>query len=289
MQGLVNARNQNHTQAVKDFQKALIMSPGILDCAGFQEQYQESLDAVFGEIHSFGNDAGPRYLIQQPINTYFLYGYDLDTTALERGGHLKIDLYWSNSNAIFPNDCEIVIVGDHTYCTQSVFTKNFAANAGFEWGTECRECDLIQTGYGHRLYDAPLKSLNIYPAMREETKTMVLALENSGEVQKSGVSSSRIPVASNEYYLQAGWLRAENGSAWLGRKWFRENLVELDFSYVAVDINDSEWTHYATVVRAPEDARIAEIMLLNYEAPGTAYFDNVLLAPLGDIDRIVTP
>ena len=91
-----------------------------------------------------------------------------------------------------------------------------------------------------------------------------------------------MPINPNGLYLQAGWIKSKEGNGFLGRRWTGDIVNDVShYNYVVGGVSPENWQHYAGLTRPLAGADHCQIWLLNYQATGQVYFDDVLFVEIG--------
>lgn len=187
-----------------------------------------------------------------------------DRAALELGYLVPVQLTWQHT-----------ISPSITY-NQSLAVINLAPNAGFEWG-EAYGRPIGFPDKRHRSKDDPeLNHQLLQSEILSETSTAA-ALLNSPQQRSTSYVSYELSISPHSLYFQGAWLKSEGGRAYFGHRW-RGNLQELGtaYHYVVRDARDSDWTYYARVMTIPPEVEYVNLLLINRNADGTVFFDDLL-------------
>lgn len=189
-----------------------------------------------------------------------------DQPALERGPLVPVQLFW--------------LRGDEKRFKQDWLAVNLAPNAGFEW--EIAGAVEMPLGWPSDMYGAPDSAHMLAREWRNDAQSQVAALKNSKLNRKSSLIGPFIAVQAEETYLQVGSMRSADGLGYIGRQWLgpRHRSDPLGYDYVAGTVSEPTWRAYAGLARAPAEAHYAEPWLLNYDAEGEVFFDDILFAHL---------
>jgi tetratricopeptide (TPR) repeat protein len=234
--------------------------------------------------------SGPEYIIgrqwptrQVPQPKYLeigarLIGYDLDRSLLADSLEFDIYLWWEIPNNIVVSGDEWVEVGKYWIQRQAV--TNLFPNAGFEWGVSD---DGIPYGLDYRLYRAPPENVYVADTARFGKVSSSLVAKNSNIFQDIAMASRRFPVDADSYYLMAGWLWDESGTANIGRNcWWEDNGGPYYIAYEETKpYRPSEtWVHIANVEKPfpGEEPNACEVLLINYHSETKARWDDILFA-----------
>jgi hypothetical protein len=217
------------------------------------------------------------YVGQVVFDEWVLAGYGLSEKSLEQTNLFSIWLYW-----LPPQSASTTAMKKKGwnnaggYWIEIIEGRNLIIDGAFE--TRSVGNGIIPVGF-QTTYDAPLDSYQIVVDERDERNTKCVRLQNGDEYKSSGLWSWEIPVDDDGIYLQGGWIRAEKGAAHLGRRWeLRDGRGS--YSYTARGISPQKWTHFAEVVAPLDDSVTCRVWLLNVNAKGSVYFDNVVFIKL---------
>jgi tetratricopeptide (TPR) repeat protein len=208
----------DYSQALKtnpEFRPAAIRLLGLLRHTGRNTaavQVEEDLQALGPSYHLGAR--GENYQASKPAalsDTWTLVGYDLDDELLEQAKSLELFLWWQSPEEQ-PQGEGWTKVGD--YWVQRQVVTNVFPNAGFEWGMDERG---IPLGHAKELYNSPPGSLNVIIKERAGEQTNIAAANNSAAVRHIALISRKMPVDESSYYLMAGQIWDEGGSATIGR------------------------------------------------------------------------
>ena len=224
--------------------------------------------------------AEPEHLVGQELDSGWTFlGYDVNEERLIRGEPVDILLYWvgpASANAGSEQDGWYQAGERWVQVLEGV--QNLVLNGGFELGT----VDGSPTGFPHDIYSADPNTRRLVADVRAGQRTTVALLDNTEVYNRTSFASTYVPINPDGLYLQAGWLKSEEGSGFLGRRWAGDIAKGvLPYDYVVAGVRPDDWQHYAEVTRPLEGATRCQIWLLNYETVGRVYFDNVLFVEIG--------
>jgi hypothetical protein len=141
--------------------------------------------------------------------------------------------------------------------------------------------DVPGYGSGTRTQELRTKTRNRLDTVARNGRTAtVFALENRVAVDNV-IMSHPIPIDGGTYLL-GGWIKTSNlkTEAWLGIVCTTlASSKQEQYTYVARRFTSLEWTDVNAMVDL-EDGQKCRILMLNYGAPGTAWFDEIVLAQL---------
>jgi hypothetical protein len=296
-------RAQDWSLALFEYRTALALSPRPWELTLYQRYYQalahssdskeqEIAKEILGFIESLtaleptgipiDNWAGDDQLLypvdDPPVGCWMLSGFRYDQPALEYGPLVPMQLVWRRAaTEAGMNSKDSSLIDGRS--VQSILGINLAPNAGFEW--DGRTGTYYPLGYTESIYQDSLSNHVLLAERRAGRFTTVASLRNDPLHIYSSYISRTIPVRRDVAYLQAGWMRSEGGLAYLGRHWMDNELNSTPlYEYVKGTVSAREWKLYASLVRPPPAASGAVLWLLNFDAAGNAYFDDLLFVPL---------
>jgi hypothetical protein len=178
-------------------------------------------------------------------------------------------------------------------------TPNLAPSPGFEYGTNGLNCATqlcISAGYEFDMYSPQGEELSqsthrIVLADRPATgepngqpvSSKVLSLGNRDLDALVKTSSSLVSykrqMDTSKRYLQAAWVRSESGNAFVGHEW-ADTSDNREHEYVASNPGSSDWQYFSGVYATPLGASTVRLWLINYDAAGSAEFDDLLFIQL---------
>jgi hypothetical protein len=129
------------------------------------------------------------------------------------------------------------------------------------------------------LYAADPATRQVRSVRRQGITTNAAVLVNGRSAPATSLVSPLLPVTAGQAYLQRGLVRSIDGRAFLGRRWHGAN-GQMQEEYPAAAASDPAWKSFAQVAAPPAGAAAVEVLLLNADTTGTAYFDDLLLIPL---------
>jgi tetratricopeptide (TPR) repeat protein len=264
--------------AIKNYEKALGLNGRLVDAiARLERWYRQSDEMTKAEELKDGlASLEPEYRVGEKVSEdWVLLGYDLDEEALEAGTSIEMALYWLPSAQVRIDGPDWYRAGERWI--QVTTATNLAPNGGFEYD-EIRG-KRLPTGWPFCVYGAPVENHELVIEQRNGKETTAARLRNSDEHLKTSFCTADVPVEPRAVYLQAGWIRSENGGrgylscAWsVGRK--------RAYTYVATGVGDDSWTHYAGIARPLQGAGSCRLCLINRKSPGEVSFDDILFVEL---------
>jgi len=221
----------------------------------------------------------PEFFTGQRLeNGWSLLGYDVDEDRLIRGEPVDLLLYWTG-----PVSASAGSVQEGWYRAGERWVQvlegvhNLMLNGGFEMGVAEFPDDIYYADPGTR---------RLTTDTRVGWPTTVALLDNTQVHHSTSFSSVYVPVSTDGLYLQAGWVKSEGGNGFFGRFWVGDIAEGVrPYDYVAEEVREDNWRHYAKVTRPLQGATGCHIWLLNYMALGRVYFDNVLFVKVGEPGR----
>lgn len=284
LNALASEQNKTPVDAIQLYRHVLALEPREWDIDLYRRYYrlltnwedseiqntgEQLLDFTFSDeldhVH-FEDHMTPFLPVLPDDNTsgcWELQQISYDRTALEVGPLLPLQLRWQH-----------VIDPSERY-TESLVVANLAPNAGFEWG----ESNGNPIGYPDTIYteDNPVKNHHLLESEILSEITKVAGLFNSKQYYNSSYASNRIPINSDKLYFQGGWIKSEDGKAYMGHRW-RGDLEDLErkYQYVTGGVQNEEWAFYGKIMIIPEPVDEINFWLLNYNSEGVVYFDDLM-------------
>jgi len=303
LRAILAERNQDWPLALLEYRMALALAPRPWDLVLYQRYYhvlayssdskgQEVARQILGYlggltvleptgilISDWAGDNQPPYAVEgMAKGCWILSSFRYDQQALEYGPLVPMQLIWRRvATEAGMNSKDSSLIDGRS--VQSILGINLAPNAGFEW--DGRTGTYYPLGYTESIYQDSLSNHVLLSERRAGRFTTVASLRNDPLHIYSSYISRTIPVRRDLAYLQAGWMRSEGGLAYLGRHWMDNELNSTPlYTYVKGTLSDREWKLYASLVKPPQSAGGAVLWLLNFDATGNAYFDDLLFVPL---------
>jgi len=215
-----------------------------------------------------------------------LLGYSLNEKEFELFNEGKTTFFWESDKQKSELSDEqkgltnAYKIGNRYYEIKTA--KNLAPNFGFE-------VDPIGVGFSYGWdtdiytnnprYYTPLESHQIIFEENPLGKTQCLSLTNTLS-RCTNCQTDCIAVDENSFYLEAGWIKSINGNAYFGRRWFDSEKSSILYNYAASGISFPQWRFYSQVVIPPSNSVYCRLWVINYEAQGKAYFDNIIFIRL---------
>ncbi len=232
------------------------------------------------QLEDYLTNREPKFVVNQELDDWLFQGYDVDEDRLVRGEPTTLWLYWQGLADAAPRPNTNFYQLGKRWVQVVEKAQNLAINGDFETGGE-------PIGFTKDLYPNQAKTRAIVTDVRYGQATQVALLSNSKTLTATSFVSNDFTVKSDNIYLQAGWIKSEEGSFRMGRQW-TGNLKKTgipSFSYMASPITTEPWTHYAEIIKPAEGANETQIWLRNYKATGKVYFDNVLFISIGKLSH----
>ena len=124
----------------------------------------------------------------------------------------------------------------------------------------------------------------VFDSLRGQETTVAL-LDNTQNVDKSGLASPSMPIRAEKLYLVAGWLRSVGGSGYLAYRWTGELEGSQYTVQVARNKDENSWQHCTGVAQPPKGASQCQVRLLNLAPEGQVYFDRVLFVEIDSPEK----
>lgn len=239
---------------------------------------------------------GPEYIIgkqwqtkQVPLSNNLetgvkLIGYDLDRKIMAVSLNFDIYLWWELPGNQNKSGKDWVEVGKYWVQRQTV--TNFFPNSSFDWGVGQ---DGIPNGLDHYLYGVSSDNIYVKDINWITDDSKVLVADNNNLVQDIAIASRKFNVDPDSYYLMAGWLWDEGGTANIGRNCWWEN--DGGPYYIAYQREEPYrpngiWVHIANIEKPFPGQRpdTCEILLINYQSQTKAYWDDILFVKIDVLD-----
>ena len=207
----------------------------------------------------------------------------LEPEILDDGGLLSLALFWSELSDPSHCDQQSWLCLNNQKAIQLLTTRNLVPDPGFAWQTD-QQIALgtnIRANPGYWVqgfgYPQPPEAWRFVTEKRAGQLTTVSCLDNdpiTDERKLAGLQTWFFFIMPDTYYIQLGWLRSQRNpsNALLGVYWDSG-----DVSVIASAPQHEEWRPYAGVLRSPNDARSATIMLQNTGVTGAVCFDDIAL------------
>lgn len=215
-------------------------------------------------------DLRPPYEVGYKVDdNLILLGYSLDEKEFEIFNKGEITFFWEiNSPGTVARD-DIYRIDNRLYEIKEM--NNLAPNFGFEndsiysgfpdgWDTDCY-------GAYSAAHELVMDSL---PSGR--SKCLLL---NNARALNTNCQTDYISV-TDDFYLQAGWVRSAGGSAYLGRVWFDKQKKLIHYNYVIGQLKTAGWKYYSEVLRILPNSAYCRLWAINFGNNGKAYFDDVI-------------
>ena len=200
--------------------------------------------------------------------------YEVDEDRLARDEAADLRLYWMPLPGVEPvpsRDFYRQANGEWVQVIRQV--RSLVPNGGFE-----QEDGL--SGYPNDLYKAPADTRGVVADTRNDQATKVAVLKNGGQAGQTSLVSAPVAVNPKRLYLQAGWLRSDQGGeGYLGRVWLPKGAYDY-----FVKSDSPTWFHYQQIVQPPADATKIQIGAANIAPQGQVYYDDLIFVELGQLD-----
>jgi len=218
---------------------------------------------------------GPLVSVQEEVqDDWTLLGYSTNEAQLARGDTTPLVLYWQGPAGAVPG----ALGGGWVDLQGGAWLQVLPAAASITAGGDFEEGFDPWPG---DIFGAPAAARQLTVTVRSGYTTTVAALVNSATYTSSSLIAELQPITPDTIYLQAGWLRSQGGRGYIGRFWYGDLAPEEQGdSYIVGGGENANWAHYAGVAVPPAGSAEVEVWLLNYESEGTAYFDDLILAPV---------
>ena len=265
--------------AVENYEKALGRNERLVDAIARLERLYRQSDEMTKAEELIDRLASlePEYRVGEKVSDdWVLLGYDLDEEALEAGPSMDVALYWLPSEQTEIEQPGWYRAGERWIHVTNI--RNLVPNGGFEHD-EIRG-KRLPTGWPIDIYRSPIDTHELMIDQRDGEETTVARLSSSEEHPNTGFSTRDISVKPDGLYLQAGWMRSEEGGrGCLGRAWYVDGKKD-SHNYVAAGMEVDSWSHFAGIAIPPEGGRGCRVSLLNYKSQGRVYFDDILFFEL---------
>jgi hypothetical protein len=203
-----------------------------------------------------------------------LLRYELDESRLARDQAADLKLYWMPLPGVEPVAAEDFYRQPDGQWVQVIRqVRNLVANGGFERGNGFAD-------FPYDLYKAPAETRQLVTETRDGQATQVAVLKNTAQATRSSLVSAPIAVNPKRLYLQAGWLRTDQGGeGYLGQAW----LPKGEYDYF-VKSDSPNWSHYRQIVRPPAGATEVQVGAANHSPSGQVYCDDLIFVELGQVN-----
>jgi len=203
-----------------------------------------------------------------------LVRYEVDEEQLARDAPADLKLYWMPLPGVEPvPSADFYRQADGEWVQVIRQVRSLVPNAGFEQGDGL-------SGYPNDLYKAPADTREVVADTRNNQATKVAVLKNGGQTGQTSLVSAPIAVNPKRLYLQAGWLRSDQGGeGYLGRVWLPKGTYEY-----FVKSDSPTWFHYKQIVRPPADATKIQVGAANIASQGQVYYDDLIFVELGQLN-----
>ena len=224
---------------------------------------------------------GPAVVVSQTLESGWTFlGYRGDEERLVRGEPTSLWLYWQGpAESVAGDEREgWYALGKN----QWIYVLEDAYNLIFDSGFDLSVAEEAPISFPYDIYEADPTTRKLGMENREGIQTAVALLENSNVYSRTSFASLYMPVEPDALYLQAGWVLSRGGKAYLGRRWAGSIPRAVKrYSYVAFNANPEIWQHYAGIAQSLPGSEWVQVWLLNYNATGRTYFDDVLFVKIG--------
>ena len=265
--------------AVENYEKALGLNERLVDAiARLEWWYRRNGEMTKAEeLKDRLASLEPEYSVGEKVSDdWVLLGYDLDEEALEAGTSIEIALYWLPSAEVRIDGPDWYRAGERWIHVTNI--RNLVPNGGFEQD-EIRGKKL-PAGWQIGPYRSPIDTHELMIDQRDGKETTVARLSNSEEHPNTSFSARDISVKPDGLYLQAGWMRSEEGGrGYLGHRWYVGGKKD-SHDYVAEGMEVDSWSHFAGMAIPPDGGSGCRVWLLNRKSQGQVYFDDILFFEL---------
>ena len=107
-----------------------------------------------------------------------------------------------------------------------------------------------------------------------------LSIKDDNSPRISTAASQFFSVRPDGFYLQGGWIKADDGKAFLGRRWYTCENKAKDYSYVAKAVDPLDWKLFIKAIKSPVYAAKCKIWALKSRGTNWAHFDNLFFFPV---------
>lgn len=228
------------------------------------------------------NRRQPASTLQHAANQeWTALGYDLhaELLGLASEGPAPICIWWKHgpfADATPPHGGgggDIVVRCDQV--------TNLVRNGGFE--QDARIGQGFPSGFDSDWFaselDVPAETHNLCPDPLGGNRGNVAWLANTPRSTRTSLQTDPIWVTSGQLFLAVASVRCADHRAFVGNLWLREDLSFNDYSYFGQG-GSAQWERWVGLVAAPPGTAATRVWLLNDGGPGSAYFDDVLFAPV---------
>jgi hypothetical protein len=225
--------------------------------------------------------ADPQYPVGQEFDSEWTFlGYDVNEERLVRGEPVDLLLYWTGPTSTSAGRSEDGwYQAGNRWVQMLEDVQNLVSNGAFELG---HLEDGSPTGFPHDIYGASSDTRRVTTDRLAGRPTTVALLDNTQVDDRTSFASTHIPIQIGSLYLQAGWLKSEEGNGYLGRRWMGDVVDGVrPYDYVAAGITANEWRQHAEVTQPLGGAERCQVWLLNWESLGRVYFDQISLVEVG--------
>jgi hypothetical protein len=215
---------------------------------------------------------------QADSSEWTLVGYFADGDALVGGGATPLWLVWQATDThIVPGTAEAGWgrIEGSLWMQTAGEVLNLIGDGSFER----RGPDSSAIAFPNDLYGADPATRQVRAARRDGQETHTAVLANGLANPDVSFVSQPIAVAADKSYLQSGRVRSVNGNAFLGRRWLADGGMAQE-EYLVTGDTGGTWGRYMQLAAPPAAATALEVLLLNLNTTGTAYFDDILLLPI---------
>lgn len=220
---------------------------------------------------------GPLTVISQTLSSgWTIQGFSMaDERQLVRGGTVPLVLYWQGPEGAIAGTAD-----DGWFALPKGSWLQFlpAARSSLADGT-------FESGLGAwpgAYFVAPAASRQLSVTVRSGLRTTVGVLANSPAFPSTGLISAQQPVGPDLLFLETGWMRSDNGNGYIGYQWAGDiDPANQPFNrYVVAAGNENAWRRFAGIAEPLPGTQQVEVHLLNYQSPGTVYFDDIAFVPI---------
>jgi tetratricopeptide (TPR) repeat protein len=234
----------------------------------------EKHQLIFRYFHKVGPSIGLEYFSSQlPV---CLVGAEiLEPELIEDGGILEVLLFWQAIQEQGPTDLpQEWLPIDKMLYMQKVTARNLITDPGFEWGEEG-----LRRLYGEA-GNAPsfeTVSINGFP-------TRIVSLSNQEIGKNSGFSKFVSSVRFSDRFLLAARMKGTgNANGVLMGNWL-ESYPSSKLFYAGEVVNNADWQWIGGVVTPTVDSRVVQVYIVNYEAVGRVWADDLVMLQLPPLE-----
>jgi tetratricopeptide (TPR) repeat protein len=235
---------------------------------------------------------GPAVVINQRLDSgWFFLGYRGDELRLVRGEPAPLWLFWQGPpGGIAGTETEgWYTLGQDRWVQFLEEAQNLVFNGGFELGLAGNS----PSGFPDDIYRLDPDTRQLAIENHGQGDSTAALLVNTSVYSRSSFASIQIPIDSEALYLQTGWVKSKGGSAYVGRNWqWPGNIIPENvrpYSHIIYGAQPEYWRLYAGIAQPPPGTDRTQVWLLNYQATGSVYFDNVMLIKIGRPGRSNSP